>query len=129
MRVKPDIIASFLIDPAPASDSTHCPTRHYCTGPSRRGGPGTFQDLNLTVIVTCATTYEFAHIGPSRTHRAFQEMIGLGFVDAISVDAVAARNFPRGAATASYWSPSLGRCRGGSISMALMSTAAPPKAM
>src|SRR4051794_34106194 len=39
---------------------------------------------------------EIAHIEPSRTHRAFQEMIGLGFGDAISVDAVAARNFPMG---------------------------------
>jgi hypothetical protein len=88
--------------------------------------------LNLTVIVHMLNHLpEIAHIEPSRTHRAFQEMIGLGFGDAISVNAVAARNFPMGAATASYWSPSLGRCRGGSISMALMSSAAPsgPKAM
>jgi hypothetical protein len=65
----------------------------------------TFEDLNLTVIVHMLNHLpEIAHIEPSRTHRAFQEMIGLGFGDAISVDAVAARNFPMGAATASYWS-------------------------
>jgi hypothetical protein len=39
---------------------------------------------------------EIAHIEPSRTHRTFQEMIGLGFGDAISVDAVAARIFSMG---------------------------------
>jgi hypothetical protein len=82
--------------------------------------------LNLTVIVHMLNHLpEMAHIEPSRTHRAFRQKIGIGFVDAISVDAVAARDCPMGRRTASYWSPSLGRCRVGSVSMALMSTAAP----